>query len=106
MRSQDYLVSTEVKLWPGYFGDEVPVWTRNFLKKHSDWLQSPPSCCSVGAGVPSLRVKWPGHNVKHLLSFSAKVKNEWSYISTPCICLHGVHRINFSFTFIAIYVIG
>jgi len=97
MKSQDCSDSTEVRLWLGYLDVEVPVGTRNFLKKHPDWLQSPPSCCSVGAGVPSLTVKWPGHNVKHSPSFSAKVKNEWSYTSTPC--LHGLHRINFTFTF-------
>jgi hypothetical protein len=60
----------------------------------------------MGAGVPSLRAKWPGHSVKNLPSFDAKVKNEWSYTSTLCICLHGVHRINFTFTFIAIFVVG
>jgi len=105
MRSQDCLVSTEARPWPGCFDVQVPVGTRNSLKKHPAWLQSPLSCCSMGAGVPSLTVRWPGHSVKHLPSFDAKVKNEWSYTSSPCICLHGVHRINFTFTFIAICVI-
>jgi hypothetical protein len=92
MYEEPRLVSTEARLWPGYFDVQVPGGTRNFLKKHPDWLQSPLSCCSVDAGVPSLGVKWPGHNVKHLPLFSAKVKSEWSYTSNLCICLYGVHR--------------
>jgi hypothetical protein len=28
---------------------------------------------------------------------SAKVKNEWSYTSTPCICLQGIDRDNFMY---------
>jgi hypothetical protein len=28
---------------------------------------------------------------------SAEVKNEWSYTSTPCICLHGVDKENYIF---------
>jgi hypothetical protein len=30
--------------------------------------------------------------VKHTPPSSAKVKNEWSYTSTPAVCLHGVDR--------------
>jgi hypothetical protein len=41
-------------------------------------------------GALSLGVKWPGHEADHSPSPSAKVKNEWSYTSTPPICLHGV----------------
>jgi hypothetical protein len=28
---------------------------------------------------------------------SAEVKKEWSYTSTPPVCLHGMHRDNFTF---------
>ena len=34
--------------------------------------------------------KAPGHEVNHSPPLSAKVKNEWSYASTPSICLHAV----------------
>jgi hypothetical protein len=37
-----------------------------------------------------LGVKWPGCETDHSPPSSAKVKNAWSYTSTPPICLHGV----------------
>ena len=33
---------------------------------------------------------------------SAKVKNEWSYTSSPFVCLRGVYRDNFTFTSISV----
>jgi hypothetical protein len=41
-------------------------------------------------GALSLGVKHLGHETDHLSSSSAKVKNAWSYTSTPPICLHGM----------------
>jgi hypothetical protein len=38
----------------------------------------------------SLGVKRPGHEADHSPQSSAKVKNAWSYTSTPPIRLHGV----------------
>jgi hypothetical protein len=35
-------------------------------------------------------VEWPGHEADHSPPSSAKVKNAWSYTSTPPIRLHGV----------------
>jgi hypothetical protein len=43
----------------------------------------------VSRALP-LGVKWPGHEADHSPPSSAKVKNAWSYTSTPPICLHGV----------------
>jgi hypothetical protein len=34
-----------------------------------------------------LCIKQPGHEVDHSPQPSGEVKNEWSYISTPCMCL-------------------
>jgi hypothetical protein len=42
-------------------------------------------------------VKRPGREVNHSPPSSAEVKNEWSYTSTPPICLHCVDRENFAF---------
>jgi len=36
--------------------------------------------------------KWPGREVNHSLPSSAEVKNEWSYVSTLPVHLHGVDR--------------
>jgi hypothetical protein len=41
-------------------------------------------------GALSLGVKRPGSEADHTLPYSAKVKNAWSYTSTPPVCLHGV----------------
>jgi hypothetical protein len=41
-------------------------------------------------GALSLGVKRPGREADHSHPFSAKVKNAWSYTSTPPIRLHGV----------------
>lgn len=38
------------------------------------------------------------HISSHSLSFSAEIKNQWSYISTPYICLHGTDRDIFIFS--------
>jgi hypothetical protein len=44
-----------------------------------------------------LLVKRLGCEVNQSPTSSAEVKNEWSYTSTPPICLHGVDRENFVF---------
>jgi hypothetical protein len=41
-------------------------------------------------GALSLRVRQPGHEADHSPPSSAKVKNVWSYTSTPLVCLHGM----------------
>jgi hypothetical protein len=55
-------------------------------------------------GALSLGLKWLGNEADHSPPSSAKVKNVWSYISTPqyffmvwCLVKH---RDNFTFTFI------
>jgi hypothetical protein len=44
-------------------------------------------------------VKRPRREVDHSSPPRAEVKNEWSYTFAPPICLHGVDRDNFAFTF-------
>jgi len=39
----------------------------------------------------------PERDVNYSSPTSAKVKNEWRYISTPLMCHHGVERENFTF---------
>jgi hypothetical protein len=54
------------------------------FSKRLDQLWGPPSLSySIGTGVLSWGVKWPGRDIDHLPSSSAKVKNECSYTSTP-----------------------
>jgi len=42
------------------------------------------------SGALSLGVKWPGREADHSPPSSAKVKDVWSYTSTPQICIHGI----------------
>jgi hypothetical protein len=48
-------------------------------------------------------VKRPGHEANHSSPSSAKVKNEWSYTSTPSVCLHGVDREDFILFYLYFY---
>jgi hypothetical protein len=41
-------------------------------------------------GALSLGVKQLGHEADHSPTYSAEIKNAWSYTSTPPICLHGM----------------
>jgi hypothetical protein len=43
--------------------------------------------------------KWLGHDVDHSPPFSTEIKNEWSYTSTPPVCLHGINsNVSLSFS--------
>ena len=48
---------------------------------------------SLAVGVLTPGVKRLEREVNHVPSSSAEVKNEWSYTSTPYICLHGVDSL-------------
>jgi hypothetical protein len=43
------------------------------------------------------RIKWPEREADHSSPFSADIKNEWSYTSTPPYAFM-LHRINSTFT--------
>jgi hypothetical protein len=51
----------------------------------------------MGTGVSFSRVKQPEREVDHSPPCSAEVKNEWSYTSSPIICVHGVDTKCFIF---------
>jgi len=52
---------------------------------------------AVGKGVFFLEIKQLVHDVDHSPAPRDKVMNEWSYISTPAICLHAMSRDNFTY---------
>ena len=54
----------------------------------------PPLHCVPG-------VKWPGCEDHHSPPCSVEVKNEWICTSTSPVCLHGMQRDNFTFTFLS-----
>jgi hypothetical protein len=61
--------------------------------KHPGQLSGPPSHLLYGYQGSYVGVKWMGREVVP----SAKVKNEWSFMSSPPICLRGVDRESFTF---------
>jgi len=44
------------------------------------------------------RINQPGHESDHLPPSNTKVKNEWSYTSSPPLCLHDICRDKFAST--------
>ena len=62
--------------------------------KRLDRLWAHPVSYSMDTGDFSLGEKRRGRESDHLPLFSAEVKNDWSYISTPLVCLRGVYRDN------------
>ena len=50
--------------------------------------------------LPSLLCQWvPGREVNHSLELSVEVKDEWGSVCAPSLCLDGVDRENFTFSF-------
>jgi hypothetical protein len=43
---------------------------------------------------PAREVKWPGHVADHSSASSAEDKSEWSFTSSPPVCLSGIHGNN------------
>jgi hypothetical protein len=62
--------------------------------KLQDWFWKPSNLLLTGYRISFPRVKWPGCRVKNSPLGSTEFKNEWSYTSTPPICLHGVDTEN------------
>jgi hypothetical protein len=76
----------------GWSEVRVPAWAWNFSPHHCVQTGSGahPASYPVGKGTLSLGIKRPGRKANHSPRSSAKVKNAWSYTSTPPILLHGV----------------
>jgi len=56
-------------------------------------------------------VNRPGHITDHFFRSNSEVQNEWSFISTPPICFHGMHRQDIYHVFASlctwfIYMVG
>lgn len=66
---------------------------RSFLHNHPDQLWGPPNLLFYGYHGSFLGVKWQGHEDDR--SSSAPL-NEWSYTTTPSVCLHDVQWDKFT----------
>ena len=66
---------------------ESPMTARNFLHTRPDWPWGSPNFLNNECQSSVLAVKRTWCDVSHPHPFSAEVKNEWSYISTPPLCV-------------------
>jgi hypothetical protein len=64
--------------------------------KRPDWLWNPPSLLFSVYWTSFPGVKRTGSEVKHSPPSSIHFKDEWSYISTSSVCLHGVNGDKFT----------
>jgi hypothetical protein len=81
-------------IWGSYLGRDKRFF---YCSQRPDRFEStqPPAWCVpkfFAGGITRTR-----RHVDHLPPSKTKVKNEWSYTSTPPICLQGVDRDNFIF---------
>jgi hypothetical protein len=73
--------------------------------KHPDYLWGPLNPLFNGYWGSLLGAKWPWSEVNYSLASSAKVKNEWSYTSTPPDCLKAWTGTQFTFMFTSASII-
>ena len=71
------------------FGVSIPERAKDFPRNVHTVCGVHPAPCSVDTGL-----KWPGLEIDRSPHASSEVKNEWSYASNPCICLHGIDEAN------------
>jgi len=64
--------------------------------QQAEWIWGPSNPLFSGYLGSFPRVKQLGHAVDHKSPSSAKVKNEWNYTTSACVCLPGIDRNNFT----------
>ena len=98
----EYLVGTVTGLWSVQSRILFVAGTREFslLQNNRTHSRIHPTSCSMGTRDSYPGTKATGSNVDCSPQSSVKVKNEWNYTCAPPLCLHGVRRENFTFTFL------
>jgi hypothetical protein len=93
------VVDKETELQAEGSGIQIPAGARDFSFLSNAQVSSVAQPASLIKWYKNIftKVKQPGHAVDHSPPSGAKVKNEWSYTSTP-IRLHSVDRVNCTFT--------
>ena len=92
--SRDSIVGIATGVWTGRYGVLNPDRDESFFSSPEwpHWLWSPPSLLFNGNWGSFPGVKQLGCDFDHWPPSSTEIKNEWSYISVPPICLHCVDR--------------
>jgi hypothetical protein len=74
----------------GQYGVRIPTGTNGFslLPNLQAGFGAHPAPYPMPTGNPFPGVKRTGPEINHSSPSSIKVKNDWSYTSTPLICLH------------------
>ena len=90
-------VGTATRQGAGRSGVRIPVGPKYFFSTEIIQTGSGAQPASYSVGIRFVHlVNSEVHEVNHLPSSSVKVKNEWSYTSTPPIRLHSVDRESFT----------
>ena len=83
-----------------FLGVRIPIGARYFsLSKMSRPTLGPTQPSIQGVPVFFSGVKWTGLEVSHCSPSIVEVKIEWSYTSSPPMCVCGLDMANFSFSF-------
>lgn len=95
--SRDSVIFTVTRRWTG--------WSRSqFLAEAHDFslvqnIQTSPGSHATSIqyipGALSSGIEWLGCGANH--SLHSSIKNEWTYSSTPTICIHGMYRNTHTF---------
>jgi len=72
------------------------------LHAHLGRIWGPPKLL-IGAGVLSPGVKTPRHEVGHSTPSNAEVKNQWGCTSVSPHTVHGLDKVNLSFTILRLF---
>jgi len=78
---------------------------KSLLKNAQTGSRAPPVSYLMDTVRPLPGIWQPGCKVNHSTPSSAEVKNGWSDTSLP-ICLHGMEKDTFTFTFYRLFSIG
>ena len=97
-RSQDNVISVWlVTGWMVQGLSSSRVERFSVIQFHPNWFWEPLNLLFIRCWGSYLEVKLPVDEAGHSPPPSAKFKNEWSYDTTPPVCLHGVERDNLLF---------
>ena len=105
-RSRNNAFGIVTRLWVGKFGFQFPAGARDFhfssSPRHDLGTTQPSAQCVPEVSAPG--IKRPRYEADHSPPSRAEIKNGWSSISCPPICIHDMHKDKFIFTLSLLYI--